>query len=93
MRIRDLKWRSLAIWPPEWSFADEGVGELGFLVRVELRKDRNPEFIYIEAKHAGNTLKGITLLEDSSRLELLCRKLRENLGKPLVEIGDLEINF
>lgn len=93
MRIRDLKWRSLAIWPPEWSFADEGAGEVGVLVNVKLCKGLKPEYIYIEAEHAGDTLKGITLLEDSSRLELLCRKLRENLGKPLVEIGDLEINF
>ena len=93
MRIRDLKWRSLSIWPPEWSFTDQGSGELGVLARVELRKNLKPEYIYLEAEHAGDTLKGITLLEDSSRLGFFYRKLRENIGKPLVEIGDLDINF
>jgi hypothetical protein len=93
MRIRDLKWRGLSIWPPEWAFADQGVGESGVLTRVELRQDQDPEFIFIEAEHAGYTLKGIALLEDPTHLEFLYGRLKDNIGRLLAEIGDLEINL
>ena len=33
------------------------------------------------------------ILEDPVQLELVFDKLRENLGRPLTEIGNLEIDF
>jgi hypothetical protein len=93
MRIRDLTWKQLPVWPPEWAMSDAGAGEFGILVGVKIRRNRRPEYIYLEAAKNGHTLWGITMLENPGHLEILYLKLRENLGKPLTEIGDLEIDF
>lgn len=42
MRIRDLKWKDVPMWPPEWWITDQGNGEEGLLEGVILRKDKKP---------------------------------------------------
>lgn len=93
MKIRDLKWRGLTMWPPEWSVSDHQEGEKGVLEDVQLRQELSKRLIYIEANHLGDCRKGIMVLKDPAHLELVFDKLRENLGRPLTEIGDLEIDF
>jgi hypothetical protein len=93
MRIRDLKWKGMPAWPPEWWFSDEGVGEEGFLKHVQFRYDQTPQCISVVATHLGNDRNGIIILEDALHLETLCQKLNENIGKPLKEIGNLKVDF
>jgi hypothetical protein len=93
MRIRDLKWKEIAIWPPEWWASDEGAGETGTLKSVQIRYDQRPACLSVVAIHRGEARNGIILLEDLSHLETLSNKLKENLGRPLVEIGDLNVDF
>jgi hypothetical protein len=93
MRIRDLKWRDVPMWPPEWWVTDQGSGEEGHLEVVHFRNDKKPACISVGAVHSGAERKGIIILEESAQLEVLYRKLQENLGRPLTEIGDLEIDF
>jgi hypothetical protein len=93
MRIRDLKWEGIPAWPPEWWISDEGAGEEGFLKNVQLRNDQTPACISVVATHLGDDRNGIIILEDSLHLETLCHKLKENIGRSLSEIGDLEIDF
>lgn len=93
MQIRGLKWKGVSMWPPEWWISDHGAGEEGFLAEVQFRKHRTPECIYVVVNHLGDIRKGIIVLEDPAHLEILYRKLRENLGRPLSEIGDLEIDL
>ena len=93
MRIRDLQWKGLSMWPPEWGFSDEGAGEDGFLKNVQFRNDQTPACISIIASHLGDDRNGIIILEDTAHLETLCQKLKENIGRPLKEIGDLNIAF
>lgn len=93
MRIRDLEWKGLSAWPPEWGISDEGAGEEGFLKNVEVRYDQTPESIAVVASYLGNDRNGIIILEDAAHLEILCQKLKENIGRPLSEIGELEIDF
>jgi hypothetical protein len=81
------------MWPPEWWISDHGAGEEGFLAEVQFRRYRTPECIYLVVNHQGDIRKGIIVLEDSTHLEILYRKLKENLGRPLSEIGDLEIDL
>ena len=81
------------MWPPEWGILDYGVGEEGVLVNVQLRNDLKPACIFVVANYLDDIRKGIIILEDLAYLGLLYHKLKENIGKPLTEIGDLEIDF
>ena len=93
MRLRELTWMQLPVWPPQWSLTDEGAGEAGVLMKVNICKDRLLEYIYIEADDAGHKLRGITTLGNSRRLKSLYQTLNQHIGKPLTEIGDLEIRL
>jgi hypothetical protein len=93
MRIRDMKWKDVPMWPPEWWVTDQGSGEEGRLEIVRLRKDKTPACIYVVADHLGADRRGIIILENLTHLDILYHKLKDNLGKPLRQIGDLEIDF
>jgi hypothetical protein len=93
MRLRELRWQELPVWPPQWGVTDEGAGEVGVLKNVKIRKDTMLEYIYIEADDGGHKLRGITMLENPRHLESLYHTLRQHIGKPLTEIGDLEIRL
>ena len=92
MRIRTLKWRGLSMWPPEWTISDQGLGEAGVLEEVYLRRHLNPKLIMVVVNHWGDIRKGIMVLEDPALLEVVYAKLKQHMGRPLVEIGDLEIS-
>jgi hypothetical protein len=93
LRLRELTWMELPVWPPQWSLTDEGAGEAGVLKIVMIRKDRIMEYIYLEADDAGHKLRGITTLGNPRNLESLYQTLNQHIGKPLTEIGNLEIRF
>jgi hypothetical protein len=95
MKIRSLKWREVPMWPPEWMISDEGVGEEGVLEDVQLRISvyAKPGLISVVANHLGDSRQGIIILEDLDQLKVLYYKLKENIGKPLTEVGDLEIDL
>jgi hypothetical protein len=79
------------MWPPEWTISDQGLGEAGVLEEVHLRKDLNPKLISVVANHLGDIRKGIIVLEDPALLDAVYGKLKQHVGRPLTEIGDLEI--
>ena len=91
MQIRTLKWRGLSMWPPEWTISDQGLGEAGVLEEVYLRRDLKPKLISVVVNHLGDIRKGIMVLEDPALLEAVYGKLKQHVGRPLTEIGDLEI--
>ena len=62
MRLREMRWQELPVWPPQWAVTDEGAGEPGVLMKVNIRKDRLLEYLYIEADDAGHKLRGIITL-------------------------------
>ena len=93
MQIRALKWRGLSMWPPEWMISDQGLGEAGVLEEVRLRRDLNPKLISVVVNHWGDIRKGIMVLEDPALLEAVYGKLKQHVGRPLTEIGDLEITL
>jgi hypothetical protein len=93
MKIRDLKWRTIAMWPPEWLISEAGAGEEGILEDVKLRDDLMPSFITISANHLNDSRKGIIVLDEPAHLQILYRKLKDNIGRSLTAIGDLDIDF
>jgi hypothetical protein len=93
MRLRELTWMQLPVWPPQWAVTDEGAGEAGVLTKVKIRKDGLLEYIYIEADDSGHKLRGITTLGNPRHLNFLYHTISQHIGKPLTEIGDLEIKL
>ncbi len=93
MQIRNLTWRGISIWPPEWMISAQDLGEEGVLEDVRLRKDLSPASIGLTVNYLDDNRFGVIMLENSAHLEILYHKLRENLGRPLTEIGDMEIDF
>ena len=57
MLIRDLTWREMPMWPPEWGILDHGVGEEGVLVNVQLRNDLKPACIFVVANYLDDIRK------------------------------------
>jgi len=92
MQIRNLKWRGLSMWPPEWTISDQGLGEAGVLAEVYLRRDLKPDLIFVVVNHWGDIRKGIMVLEDPALLKLVYSTLKQHVGQPLTDIGDLEIS-
>ena len=93
MRIRDIKWMDVFMWPPQWWTIGQSNDEEGLLEDVYLSKDKMPFCISVDANHFGAEKRGIIILDDPAHLYILYRKLKENIGKPLREIADLEIDL
>ena len=91
MRVKELKWKELPVWPPHWAMTHKGVGEGAVLLNVRLRNETVLKYICIEADDAGHKHRGITMLGNPRHLESLYYTLSQHIGKPLAEIGDLEI--
>ena len=60
---------------------------------VCLSQDPESTFFYIEIAYVGTTLKGKIELENPKLLNSLYLMLKENIGKPLAEIGNMEIEM
>jgi hypothetical protein len=93
MRIRDLQWSGISAWPPQWWTTGQSNDEEGRLEAVYLSHDKMPFCISVDANHLGAEKRGIIILDDPADLYILYLKLKENIGKTLTEIGDLEIYF
>ena len=94
MRIRELRWRDDSVWPPEWWPPEHTVmvNKKGVLKKVGIQEILHP-YIHVEIETRKGLLWGVILFEDHHNLETLCHKLKENIGKTLAEIGELEIDF
>ncbi len=91
MKIRELTWKGLQMWPPEWFISEQGTGDDGILEDVKIYDDLSPILLRIEVDYQGDARKGVILLEDPGFLEPVFSRLKENIGRPLSEIGNLEV--
>lgn len=90
MRIREITWRGAQAWPPIWSNSTHSFIENAVLNDVRLIV--GTEFVRIDADHHGIPHLGLMFV-DREMKESLYRKLKENLGRPLAEIADLELEL
>jgi predicted DNA-binding transcriptional regulator len=88
MRVRDIRLQGVNIWPPQWAWHQ--LPERGVLKNVKVITRTG--LLRIDVYFKGKSYMGIILAEIKD-LESLCSKLKENIGKSLYEIGDLEIDF
>jgi len=88
MRVRELTWNGLIIWPPQWTEKAPGIVEHGLLRSVEILPFT--ELIKIDADYYGTIFSGLILSNEEYRGHLY-DKLKENIGKPLEALGDMEV--
>ena len=93
MRIRDLGWRGEAVWPPEWWPPEDVViiTKNGLLKEVGIQ-NIGRQYIQVKIETPKGPFWGVILLEEPGHLQILCQKLKENIGKTVTEIGELEID-
>jgi hypothetical protein len=88
MIIKELRWNGLLIWPPHWTEEIPKVIEHGLLKNVEILP--LTDLIKIDAAYAGTIISGLIFSREEYQGSLY-RKLKENIGKPLEEVGNIEV--
>ena len=88
MRINTLMCMWLRVWPPQWTISSQSVSDKAVL--KDVKRIITTNLLRIDIEHNGIPNLGI-LSAEKEVLESLYRKLKENIGRPLAEIGDLEI--
>jgi hypothetical protein len=90
MLVKELTWNGLLIWPPHWVKKSPEVIEQGLLKGAEILPITN--LIKIDATYAGTIISGLIFSNDEYRITLYY-KLKENIGKPLDEVANMEVRF
>ena len=90
MLIKELRWKGLLIWPPQWAEKPPKVIEHGLIKNVEILP--LTDLIKIDASYAGTSISGLVLSDEEYRGSLYY-KLKENIGKPLEEVANMEVNY
>jgi hypothetical protein len=95
-----MKYLGAPSWPPFWSGGSGQQlapleGESGTLVAVDLvppDKD-GPRRLRLTRAYQGNDARALLCCDDEAAIDLLHVLLTNNLGNPLKEIGDLEVDL
>jgi len=90
MLIKEMRWNGLLIWPPHWTEESPKVMEHGLLKSVAILP--LTDLIKIDAAYAGAIVSGLIFSNEEYRGSLYC-KLKENIGKPLEEVANMEVYF
>ena len=90
MLIKELTWNGLLIWPPNWTEESPKVMEHGLFKNVVILP--LTDLIKIDAAYGGNTISGLIFSNEEYQGSLY-RKLKDNIGKPLEEVGNMEVYF
>ena len=93
MRVKDLRWQEMFVWPPEWDKRLEESSEAWTLIEVKLHKDQDTPYIHIEARCNNDVQEGVIHLEPHEYLDVLYQVFQENRGKTLTEIENMKISF
>ena len=97
MKLRDhpaLRILSTRSWPPVWvhTRTDKAYGEVGTFTGTSVN-DAIPTAIFLKMQFEQKEYMGFLSVNDA----VLCRQLNElldqHIGRPIEEIGDLEVSF
>ncbi len=90
MLIKELTWNGLLIWPPNWAEESPEMIEHGLLKGAEILP--LTDLIKIDATYSGTIISGLIFSNEEYR-GCLYYKLKENIGKPLEEVANMEVYF
>jgi hypothetical protein len=100
MELRDhplMRYRGTNNWPPVWVptkrlRATVMAGEIGILTAVRFRPNNSGE-CYLIIEHQNEEWIGALLFDDTRFSATISILLLENLGRPISEIGSIEISY
>jgi hypothetical protein len=100
MKLRDhplMYCSDVPSWPPAWLWRDgsddtKPYGEVGMLREVVLSEIEPPDRCFMIMQHMGAEYIGCFLFENSAFCRKISEILREHCGKPIHEIGDIELS-
>ena len=90
MRIREMTWMGLQVWPPKWSNSSQAINHQAVLMDVKVIV--GTDLFRIDVAHNGIPHLGIMCVGREVHKPLYL-KMKENIGKQLAEIADLEIEI
>ena len=101
MKLRDhplMSCSDVRSWPPAWLWRDgsddtKPYGEVGMLREVILSEIEPPDRCFMSMQHMGAEYIGCLLFENSAFCRKISEILREYCGKPIQEIGDIELSL
>jgi hypothetical protein len=91
-----MSYRGLPNWPPVWThgYSTEvktARGELGVLKHVMIH-DQIPTKCFLIVEHEAERYTGCLLFDDASFCRQMQTILEAYLGRPIKDIGDLDLN-
>ena len=101
MKLRDhplVSCLGMRNWPPAWLWNNGAedtmpVGEVGFLKNVILSDIDPPTRCFLVMQHMGAEYIGCLSFGDSAFCREISRVLRDQCGRSIDEIGDLDISY
>ena len=100
MHLRDnpfIRFHGVPTWPPIWSSTAEAnrgnviKGEVGVLKQCSTHEVvKNICFLFIECE--GKSYVGALVVDDASLCQQLSYILKQNIGRPIAEIGALDLS-
>jgi hypothetical protein len=101
VKLRDhplLSHQGVNSWPPTWVWGGGDryirvIGEVGVLKDVMLFSVEPYEKCFLIMEHEGRKYIGTLLVGDSSFCQEIHRVLIEQRGKPIQEIGEIDLSY
>ncbi len=89
MRLTEMTFMGLPIWPPQWSSSSHRINDRAVL--QDVRVIVGTELLRIDIDQNGIPHMGVMFVAKTERPALL-QQLKEHLGRSLSEIAAIEIN-
>ena len=92
-----MRWRGRRNWPPQWKgkrWAGTPLPELeaGVLIRVEPGSgDNKTPHCFLDLQWNNQEYFAVLFFDDEEFLKLICDTFHRNVGRPISEIGSLDI--
>ena len=90
MRINTMTCMGLQVWPPKLVISSQSMSDIAVLMDVRLITAT--DLLRVDVEHNMIPDFGLILVEKGCR-EAIYQKLKENIGRSLADIGELELDF
>jgi len=100
MKLRDhplVNYRGARNWPPVWTIARNGIfktvkGEVGVLRYVYTAEGGISNKCFLLIHYQSEAYTGCMIFQDYSFCTQIAQFLRDHIGRPIKEIGDLDLS-
>jgi len=92
-----MRWRGRRNWPPQWKGKRSLGGllpepEAGVLIRVEPGLgDKKTPHCFLDIQWNDHEYFAVLFFDDAEFLQLICDTFNRHIGRPISEIGSLDI--